>query len=261
MRKLSLLLLLVVISLKSNAQLKIGLTAFPQFSSTSSIIPFKKDVKNNVNIPTITAGAGLVATYDSYTKPRGAQLGISYSSQNQTYVYNYKLSDESYSHRGKKRFDYIKFSLVARKFGYVHKYVKSVFFIGPQFSYLLKYTGGAVVYKENEYFDLPATTGNIYYKRYSIDAVIGYSLDYAIHKNFDVFASLRLDYGLNNIERKGVTYNGVNVFNGGGSHQITYGLQVGAYYVFHRRDHLLLPGNTWRYRVYKKKKISGRRGK
>ncbi len=259
MRKFGLLLLLLVFGYGSSAQLKIGVTLFPQISSTSSIVPFKKDIKNNKNIPTPTGGAGLVFTYDSYARPLGAQLGISYSSQNQTYVYNYKLADESYSHRGKKRFDYIKFSLVARKFGYVHKYVKSIFFIGPQFSYLLKYDGGALVYKENEYFDLPPTTGNIYYKKYSIDAVIGYALDYAIHKNFDVFASIRLDYGLNNIENKGVTYNGINVFNGGGSHQITYGLHVGAYYVFHRKDHLLLPGNTWRYRVYKKKKISGRR--
>jgi hypothetical protein len=259
MRKFGLIILLLSIGFTSRAQLKIGVTVFPQISATAPIVPFKKDVKNNHNIPTFTAGAGLVFTYDSYTKPRGAQFGISYSSQNQNYLYTYRVNDHTFSQRGKKRFDYIKFSLVARKSGYVHKYVKSVFFIGPQFSYLLKYDGGAIVYKENEYFDLPATGSNIFYKKYSIDAVIGYALDYAIHKNFDVFASLRLDYGLNNIERKGVTYAGINVFNGGGSHQITYALQVGAYYVFHRKDHLLLPGNTWRYRVYKKKKLSGRR--
>ena len=64
----------------AKAQFKIGATVFPQLSSTSSIIPFKKDIKNNHNLPTFTSGAGLVFTYDSYSKPLGAQLGISYSS-------------------------------------------------------------------------------------------------------------------------------------------------------------------------------------
>jgi hypothetical protein len=251
-------LILVLLSGNSTfAQLKIGITVFPQISSTSSIIPFKKDVVNNKNLPTFTGGAGIVITKDSYHKPRGFQFGISYSSQNQNYLFNYKVGGIEDVHRGKKRFDYIKASLVLRKFGYVHKYVKSIFFIGPQFSYLLKYDGGAVVYKENEYFDLPATSANLYYKKYSIDAVAGWALDYAIHKNFDVFAALRLDYGINNIEIPGVTYNGYKVFSGGGSHQITYGLHFGAYYVFHRQDHLLLPTNTWRFRVYKKKGIPG----
>ncbi len=259
MRTPIVLLLIVLVEFSAQAQLKIGVTLFPQISSTSSIIPFKKDVVNNHNVPTFTGGAGIVVTRDSYVKPIGVQLGISYSSQNQNYIFNYKVGDISDVHRGKKRFDYLKLSLVLRKCGYVHKYVKSVFFIGPQFSYLLKYDGGAVVYKEGEFFDLPETTANIYYKKYSVDAVVGWALDYAIHKNFDVFAALRLDYGINNIEKPGVTYNGYDVFSGGGSHQITYGLHVGAYYVIHRKDHLLLPTNTWRYRVYKKKKLSGRR--
>jgi hypothetical protein len=257
MRKSIVLILVLLGSFSAHAQLKVGITLFPQISSTSSIIPFKKDVVNNHNLPTFTGGAGIVVTRDSYSKPRGIQFGISYSSQNQNYIFNYKVMDADYVHRGKKRFDYIKVSLVYRKLGYVHKYVKSAFFIGPQFSYLLKYDGGALVYKENEYFDLPPTTSNIYYKKYSIEAVVGWGLDYAIHKNFDVFAALRLDYGINNIEKSGVTYNGINVFNGGGSHQITYGLHFGAYYVFHRPDHLLLPTNTWRFRVYKKKGVPG----
>ncbi len=258
MRKVVLFLLLISFGFSVNAQITIGATVFPQFSSTSSIIPFKKDVVNNHNLPTLTAGAGLLFTYDSYRKPRGAQFGISYSSQNQSYVFNYKIAGDQFVHRGKKRFDYLKFSLLARKSGYVHKYVKAVFFAGPQFAYLLKYDGGAIAYKENENFFLPSTKANIYYKHYSIEAVIGYSLEYAIHKNFNLVGTCRLDYGLNNIERKGVTYNGIKIFSGGGSHQITYGLQLGACYVFHRPDHLLLPGNTYRYRVYKKKKITGR---
>jgi hypothetical protein len=257
MNKFGLFLVMILFAFSTNAQIMIGATVFPQFSSTSSIIPFKKDVVNNHNIPTLSGGAGLLFTYDSYAKPRGVQLGILYSSQNQTYVYNYKLSGDQFVHRGKKRFDYLKFSLLARKSGYVHKYVKAVFFIGPQFDYLIQYAGGAVVYKENEYFDLPPTS-LAYYKKYSIDAVIGYSLEYAIHKHFNLVGTLRLDYGLNNVENKGITYNGIKVFSGGGSHQTTYALQLGACYVFHRKDHLLLPGNTWRYRVYKKKKISGR---
>ncbi len=259
MRILGLLIIMFSLVLACKAQFKIGVTGFPQISSTSSIVPFKKEVVNNHNLPTFTGGAGLVFTYDSYLKPFGAQLGVCYSSQNQTYIYKYKLNGENHSHRGKLRFDYIQFSLLARKVGRVSRYVKSVFFIGPQFSYLLKYDGGALVYKENSYFDLPPTTSNIYYKKYSIDAVVGYGLDYAIHKNFDVFANLRLGWGINNIANKDVTYNGLKVFDGGGVHQITYALQIGASYVFHRKDHLLLPGNTWRYRTYKKKKISGRK--
>ncbi|HWZ23186.1 MAG TPA: outer membrane beta-barrel protein [Cytophagaceae bacterium] len=259
MRKLGLLVIILSVGLTGKAQFKIGVSGFPQISATSSIVPFKKEVVNNHNLPTFTGGAGLVFTYDSYVKPFGAQLGIAYSSQNQTYLYNYEIGGNHYKHRGKLRFDYVQFSLLARKTARVSRYVKSVFFIGPQFSYLLKYAGGAVVYQPNTYFDLPPTTTNIYYKKYSIDAVVGYGLDYAIHKNFDVFANLRLGWGLNNIANQGVTYNGVKVFDGGGVHQITYALQVGGCYVFHRKDHLLLPGNTYRYRPYKKKKIVGRK--
>lgn len=255
---LTLLVSTFIIGGSAEAQTKIGVTLFPQISSTSSIVPFKKDVVNNHNLPTFTGGAGILVVRDSYIKPKGVQFGIVYSSQNQNYLFHYKVDDDKGTHRGKKRFDYIKVSLAYRQFGYIGRYVKSVFFIGPQFSYLLKYDGGAVVYKENEYFDLPPTTSNIYYKPYSIDAVIGWSLDYAIHKNFDVFAAFQLDYGLNNIEKPNVMYNGYNVFSGGGQHQITYGLHFGAYYVFHRKDHLLLPTNVWRFRTYKKKKIKGR---
>ena len=259
MHKFIVLVLTLFIALNTKAQLKIGADYSAQITSTSSIIPFKKDIKNQHNLPTPTSGTGVVVTYDSYTKPRGVQLRIGYSSHNQKFIYNYQIGDKHYTDPNKKLFDYLKVALVARKIGYVSRYVKSVFFFGPQFEYLLKYKGGIVAYEEKTLYDLPATTPNIYYKKYSIDAVLGYSLEYAIHKNFDVFASFRLDYGLNNIEKKGVTYYGINIFSGSGSHQITYALQVGGYYVFHRKDHLLLPGNTWRYRVYKKKKVKGRK--
>ncbi len=116
-----------------------------------------------------------------------------------------------------------------------------------------------MVYQENTYFDLPPTSPNIYYKKYSIDAVIGWSLEYAIRKNFDVFAAARVDYGINNVEQKGATYNGIKIFDGGGSHQMTYGLHFGVNYVFHRPDHLLLPTNTWRFRTYRKQQKKGRR--
>ncbi len=260
MRKIIFFLLLVLGSTSiSRAQLKIGAAVFPQISSTSSIIPFKKDIVNQHNLPTFTGGGGIYVTRDSYRKPIGFQFGVAYSSHNQTYLFRYKIADENETHRGKKRFDYLKFSLVFRKAWYVHKYVKSIIYLGPQFSYLLKYDGGAVVYEENSYFDLPSTDQNTYYKKYSIDAVAGWELNYAVHKNFDLFASLRIDYGLNNIEQSGATYNGISIFNGGGTHQMTCGLQLGAYYVFHRKDHLLLPTSSWRYRVYKKKKLSGRK--
>lgn len=254
MRRSIILILVLLVGFSAQAQLKLGVTLFPQISSTSSIVPFKRDIVNNHNLPTFTSGGGILLTKDSYKKPIGFQVGLSYSSQNQSFLFKYNVVGENESHRGKKRFDYLKLSLLGRKSWYVHKYVKSVFYIGPQFSYLLKYDGGAVVYKEGEYFDLPPASPNIYYKKYSIDAVIGWSLDYAIHKNFDVFAALQLDYGLNNIQKKGVTYNGYPVFTGGGTHQMTFGLHVGAYYVFHRKDHLLLPTNSWRYRTYKKKR-------
>ncbi|HSZ24190.1 MAG TPA: outer membrane beta-barrel protein [Cytophagaceae bacterium] len=261
MRKITLLLptILLAIVFSAAAQLKIGATYFPQLSSTSSIIPFKKDILNNHNLPTFTSGAGALFTYDSHVKPFGVQLGILYSSQNQKFIYTYQINDKNYHDDNNKLFDYLKFSLLARKSGYVSKFVKAVFFAGPQFSYLLHYRGGLTVYEPNVYFDLPPTSPNVYFKKYTIDAVIGYSLEYAIHKNFDVFASLRLDYGLNNIEQTGAIYNNVKVFTGGGAHQMTLALQIGGYYVFHRKDHLLLPGNSWRYRNYKKRKITGRK--
>jgi hypothetical protein len=259
MYKFVVLVLTLFITLNTKAQLKIGADYSGQVTSTSSMIPFKQNDKNSVNLPTFTSGTGVLATYDSYTKNRGIQLRIGYSSHNQKFIYRYQIGDQYNTDPNKKLFDYLKFALVARKFGYISRYVKSVFFFGPQFDYLLQFKGGIVAYIPKEYYDLPATSPNIYYKKYSIDAVVGYSLEYAIHKNFDVFASLRLDYGLNNIEQKGATSNGVQIFNGSGAHQITYALQFGGYYVFHRKDHLLLPGNSWRYRVYKKKKIKGRK--
>jgi len=251
------LIIILYIPVTASAQLKMGLVYFPQITSTSGFIPFKKDIVNNVNVPTFTSGGGLQFTYDSYYKPRGVQFGILYSSHNQRFVYRYSISGEQYVDPNKKLFDYIKFPLVYRKFGYVHKFVKSTFYIGPQFSYLIKYKGGIVVYDEDRYYDLPPTTPNIYYKKYSIDAVIGYELAYAFHRDFDLFTSLRLDYGLNNIEKTGATYNNIKVFNGIGAHQMALSLQIGVQYVIHREDHILLPTNSWRFRTYKKKGIKG----
>jgi hypothetical protein len=254
MRKVILLSFFLIAAFTVKAQFKIGLTAYPQLSSTSGFIPFKKNVVNNTNLPTLTGGGGIVAVYDSRRKPIGAQLGITYSGHNQSFRYNYTIGGEKYSHQGKKRFDYVKFSLVGRKFWQVSKHARSVFFLGPQFSYLLKYDGGAVVYDEDRYFDLPATDQNIYYKKYSIDAVIGWGIDYAVHRNIDLFAAIKIDYGLNNIEQPNLYYNDVKVFEKGGTHQMACALTVGAYYVFNRPDHLLLPTNSWRFRDYKNRK-------
>lgn len=248
---------LLVLSTQGFSQFKIGAAYFPQLTSTAGFIPFKKEIVNSNNLPTFTSGAGVLFTYDSYYKPRGIQVGVLYSSHNQRFVYKYSIGDESFTDPNKKLFDYLKFNVLLRKFGYVHKFVKSTFYFGPQFSYLLRYKGGIVVYDENKYYDLPPTTPNIYYKTYSIDAVIGYSLEYAITRDIDLFTSLRLDYGITNIEKPGVVYNNVKVFSGTGAHQLSVALQIGAQYVFHRRDHILLPTNSWRYRVYKKKGIKG----
>ncbi|MCS6824524.1 MAG: PorT family protein [Cytophagaceae bacterium] len=237
------------------AQIKLGVTAFPQISMLPGIVPFKKDLVNKKNLPTPTWGAGIQFVADSRKSPWGIQTGVHYTAHNQTYVFNYKIADERHIHRGKKRFDYLEFPVLLRRSGLIHKYVTSAWFAGAQFGYLLKYDGGLVVYDENNYFDLPPTRPNIFYKKYSVDLVLGWCLEHAISKHFDLFYGVKLDWGLNNVERRGVTYNGYQVFDAGGAHQVSLALQLGAYYVFHRRDHLLLPTNTWRYRAYKRRRL------
>jgi hypothetical protein len=250
--RLILFICLIYLPSFSFSQFKIGLCGAPQLTYLLNSLPFFSHPGSEFLLPTLRWNAGGLFTYDFYGKNSGLQLGILYSKNEQKFLYKYTIQGEHYSHKGRKRFTYIQVPLVYRISGYVGKFTKLIFFIGPQFSYLLNYGGGLVIYDPDKYFDLPPISGSDY-KKYSIDAILGWSFEYAIKRDFDVFASLKLLYGMNNIENTSRSYNGYAVFPKGGAHQVSLGLLVGGSYIFHRKDNLILPTNLWRYRKYKKK--------
>lgn len=246
------LITLLIISISASAQLRVGLTIAPSLTGVANFDATERE--GLVHIPTFSGGSvGLPVSYD-WRKGRGIQTGIYYSAINQNFVVKYKLSDESFVHRGKKRFDYIKVPLMYRKSGRIARFARSAFSFGIQYSYMIKYDGGLTVYNPNVYFDLPPTAGVTYYKKHGVDAVIMWTSELAISKKLDFVTGIKVDMSINNVAKKGLSYNNEQIFGKGlGWHPYSVGVHVGFLYVLSRADHMLLPGNTYRFRPFKRK--------
>ncbi len=244
------ILLLSGIVVKSHAQVSIGLVGFPQISSLTN----KSDVINNRL--SFAGGGGLTCTYD-FSDNIGMQLGVLYSAQNQKMRTNYTLGGVEYSHDSRKRFDYLKIPLMLRVKKEMGRF-DAVVFAGPQFSYLLKYDGGMVVYIEDSYFDLPSTpSGNKFYTNYTIDATGGIGLEYPLSKYVRLTGALKIDFNLTNAQNKNATYGDYKVSDISGSsvaRNRTYALMLGISYKFKDPNDLIAPSNKFRKPSYGKKK-------
>ncbi len=244
-------LLLTTFVSNSNAQLSFGVVGFPQISSLTN----KSDVINNKL--SYAGGGGVNVTYD-FSSKYGVQLGVLYSAQNQKLTSKYTINGMDYSHDSRKRFDYLKIPLLLRMTKEVGKF-DLVVFAGPQFSYLLKYDGGMVVYIKDQYFGLPATpSGNKYYNHYNIDATGGVGLEFPLSKYVKLVSALKIDCNITNAQNSNATFYSYKISDingtGGTARNKTYALMLGINYKFKNPNDLLAPSNKFRKQSYGKKK-------
>jgi hypothetical protein len=244
--------LLLILSLSlAQAQLRIGVTVSPALTGALNLDVTQR--KGMLHIPTLGWGVGVPISYDGH-KGRGIQTGIYYASTNQSFIFKYTLAGEDYTLRGKKRFDFIKVPVMYRKSGRIAKFVRTSFAIGLQYSYTLKFAGGMTVYDPDVFFDTPPNDVQ-YFKRHTVDGAIQWGTEIAIKKRLDLFTGLKVDISIPNMAKKNApTYFGYQVFGKGlGWHPYSVNFQVGILYVLSRQDHMNLPGNTYRFRPYKRK--------
>jgi hypothetical protein len=244
--------LLIVLSVGlTNAQLRVGLTLSPAVTGVLNMDATERE--GLIHYPSLGWGAGIPVSYDGH-KGKGIQTGVYYAATNQSFLFRYSLAGEKYTLRGKKRFDFIKVPVMYRKSGRIAKFVHSAFSIGLQYSYTLKYAGGMTVYDPDVYFDTPPTDVQ-YFKKHSVDGAVQWGTEIAIKKRLDFVTGLKVEMSILNMAKKNAPlYNGYSVFGKGlGWHPYSVSFQVGLLYVLSRQDHMNLPGNTYRFRPYKRK--------
>ena len=234
----------------ASSQISLGVVGFPQISSLSN----KSDILDNRL--SFGAGGGLTATYD-FSQKLGVQLGVLYSAQNQKTRSNYTLGGVAYTHDARKRFDYLKIPVLLRITQPIGA-LDFIVFAGPQFSYLLKYDGGMVVYIEDEYFDLPVTpAGNNYFSKYTIDATGGLGLDLPISKYIKLTSALKIDYNITNAQNNKASFGSSNIADltgGKSARNMTYALMVGINFKFKDPNDMIAPSNKFRRKSVGKKK-------
>lgn len=229
------------------SRLSIGVIGFPQISNlTSKSIRTDPVMDNRLSFG---GGGGLTVTYN-LSDYLGIQLGGFYSAQNQKIRSTYTIAGTEYTHDSRKRFDYIKIPLLLRISQPVGN-ANFVIFAGPQFSYLLRYDGGMIVYIPDQYFDLPSTpSSNTYYKKYTIDATGGIGFDIPLSNVIDLTTALKVDYSITNAQNNNATYYDYKVaeINGSGSiaRNLTYALMVGVNFKFRDPNYLISPTNKFR---------------
>jgi hypothetical protein len=235
----------------ANAQFSIGVVGFPQISNLTSKSIRKDPVMSNSL--TFAGGGGLTFT-KGLSEKTGVQLGLLISAQNQTIKSRYTINGVENTWKSGKHFDYLKVPVLFR---YVEKLSKKndvnfVVFAGPQFSYLLKYNGGMIVYIPDQYFDLPETPGgNDYYNKYTIDAVVGAGFEFPLNSYLDFTTGIKADMNLTNAQNPNATYNGYKVadLNGGTkAKNLTFALLLGINYTFKDPNDLIAPTNKFRHK-------------
>lgn len=260
MKKTRLIVLMMLLGVSwTQAQVEVGVFAFPQITSLNNK-DLKKDPVNN-NMLTFSGGAGILGTY-YLSKGIGLQTGCLYSAQNQKIKSNYTINGIDYEHIAKKRFDYLKFPLMLRVSKPLNDQMNWVVFGGPQLSYLLKYDGGMIIYQDG-YYDLPATpSGNNFMKKTVIDLAFGGGIDYVLDNKFNFNAALKVDYGVTDTENKNADlYNGIDVYtlnldnltDRSKSHNMTIALMLGvSYKIGGGKYDIICPSGKHRSRTYQK---------
>ncbi len=244
--------LFLIMVVNAHAQISFGVVAFPQITQLSNA---KSAITNNRL--SYAGGGGINVTYD-FSKKFGIQVGALYSAQNQKMISNYTLGGVSHSHDSRKRFDYFKLPVllrITRQIGVLD----FVVFAGPQFSYLIKYDGGMVVYTKDQYFDLPVTpNGNQYYNKYTVDAVAGLGFELPLSKYLKLTSGLKIDCNVSNAQNSSATFGSrkVSDINGTGAlaRNITYALMVGVNFKLKDPNDLVAPSNKFRSKSYGRKR-------
>lgn len=242
------------------SRLSIGVIGFPQISNlTSKSLRTDPVMDNRLSFG---GGGGLTVTYN-LSDYLGIQLGGFYSSQNQKIRSTYTIGGTEFKHDSKKRFDYLKIPLLLKISQPVGN-ANFVIFAGPQFSYLLKYDGGMIVYIPDVYFDLPSTpSGNDFYKKYTIDATAGIGFDIPLSNVIDLTTALKVDYSITNAQNNNAVYNNFKVTDingsGNGARNLTYALMAGFNFKFRDPNYLISPTN--KFRKSKSKGPQSRRSK
>ncbi len=262
---------LVVANLIAKAQNEVGAYIFPQLSSMHNKAN-RQDDPIYEHLPTITYGGALTFTKQiNMTKSHGplrfASVGSNVSNHgrlisntrlktavridailvqhNQRFKSVYTTLGVEKTHTGAKRFNYLKIPIVYQVTIPVNKYVAYSLYGGPQISTLLKTTGGVVYweYRENGeiYYDLPFSRTD-YYKRFTLDAVLGFNLELRATRWMHLIGGIRADWSAttsdkndavtNNYPAYGKT-NGVERKN---SRNTSLALLVGFNYQIHRSE-------------------------
>lgn len=218
MKSLLRLTLAVLVSLSlatTYAQNEIGVYGFSQISMLSN-----SDYKGlDVYQPqlTLSGGGGLQFTHYfdkgtySFQSKWGVMIGAFYSSFNQKFKSEYTIGPIDYTWEGKKRLDYLKFSVLAKYAHPLNRKFQLVGYVGPQISYLVAADGGIVTWlygdgnPEVGYYDLPPSSED-YYAPFTIDLVIGGGGEFKISKAMSGHIGLRLDHSITSAENVEESY-------------------------------------------------------
>jgi hypothetical protein len=235
-KSILLLFLFAFIFIHSNAQVEVGVFGIGQSTIMTSKYTTEHVIQNKA---TFSSSVGTQLTY--YTKSGfGFGLGLMYSHPNQKFdVIDPVTGDNWYS--GKKRLQYFKVSALLHYRIVYSDRLNFFFYGGPQVAFLIKEAGGFPVYQTypgNEYFwfDLIPEHHSNYMNKVTMEAALGWAMEYKLNRNFGIQGGVRLDYGLSQIENKNTfntkVYNNYNVKSQlTGSTNIAFGITYGV--IFH----------------------------
>lgn len=238
-------------------KVQLGAYYLPQITSISNSISDKDD-RIYENKLTFAGGGGLNLTYRFNSS--GIQTGLLYVSHNQKFISEYFVNRRANSvatYEGKKRLDYLKVPLL---FTYTYSppskkpsTVSFTTFAGPQLGYLLKADGAVMIYQhgpDSDFYDLPPAS-NSYYKKFIVDLVLGWGLNFRLNNHLAINTAIRADWSISDVENKGATTydNQLSTYYFGDpdrkkSHNASLGLLLGINYTF-GKDHLLSPSSKW----------------
>jgi hypothetical protein len=246
------LVLLLFCSFYSQAQRgsQIGLYLLPENTHIATNIHNDPIYRNKL---TFAGGGGITYTY-GMTERLSVQLGLLYTAHNQKWAARIRVTpDSTRPWKGKKRLDYLNLPILLKYNTKMGKRMRSNFFGGVQLSYLLKGSGGLVIFRHDDssdYFDLPVSHSN-YYKPWIVQAVAGYGLDFHLARNWSLNTALRLEVSVVDGTNKSKIYqtepyDDLNpaIEKMQSSRNWALGLLVGVSYHF-TSNHLLCPSQKW----------------
>ena len=262
MKKHILLIFITFSSLLGIAQNELGFYAFPQMTQVNNKAN-RTDDQIYTALPTIAYGFGVSwlhqfnkraghgpirhgVTSGSMKIKKSLKLGIIYSAHEQKWRSVYNKNGLPATWEGKKRFDYLKIPVMGKLTLPINNKFNFAVFGGPQLSYLIKAEGGIVYWERREggdYFDLPFSEKK-YFNAFTVDAVLGFDIEYKISRWVHLIAGIRSDISLSTVENNERILNNYPSYGEvkdydkerGNSHNTTVALILGFSYHFHHAE-------------------------